>query len=138
MNKTCPPAPSDKKKYIEEIGKELIKANGKKEFYSPDEVKKAHKKESYYTDFSCWGMSTFCSHQDFDNHHQLTGEVCNYSEMKAEMISGVSSNSVTDLLTLPDFDIDMSWLELGDFGDTVGTVMEGIGSFFSGLADFFE
>jgi len=138
MSNSCAPEQKDKKQYIEEIGQELVKANGKKEYYTPEEVKKAHKKGNYYTDFSCWGMSTFCSHSDFDNYHQSTGEVCDYREMKAEMISGVSMNSISDLLTLPDFDIDMSWLELGDMGDAFGNVLEGIGTFFSAIGDILD
>lgn len=135
MGMSCAPAPTNKKKYISDIGKVLVEENGKKKYYTPEEVKKAHKKSMWYDlfDFSCWAMSTFSSHSDFDRYHAETGEVCDYVEMKTEMLSGLSVSSATDWTEIPDIDIDASWL---DFGDVFEGLLEGIGEFIGGILDF--
>lgn len=134
MGTSCAPAPINKKEYISDIGKILIKENGKKKYYKPEKVKKAHKKSKWYEglDFCCWGMSTYSSHSDFDRYHQETGEVCDYVEMKTEMLSGLSLSPTGDWTDIPDFDIDASWL---DFGDVFDGIFEGIGEFISGIFD---
>lgn len=132
-NTVCHPAPSDKRKYIRDIGTILVKDYGKKKYYKPEEVKKAHQKTSWHNgfDFSCWGMSTFSSHEDFDRYHEQTGEVCSYTDMKSTMLEGISSND-GDLSELPDMDLDASWLDVGYIFEGI---LEGIGDFFSGIAD---
>ena len=134
MGTFCAPAPTNKREYISDIGKILVEENGKKKYYKPEEVKKAHRKSKWYDglDFSCWGMSTFTSHSDFDKYHEQTGEVCNYTEMKTEMLSGLSVSSTTDWTKIPDLDFDSSWL---DFGDVFDGVLEGIGEFIGGIFD---
>lgn len=134
MGNTCAPAPVNKKEYITEIGKILIEAHGKKKYYKPEEVKKAHRKSKWHEnmDFSCWGMSTFSSHADFDQYHQDTGESCDYTEMKTEMLSGLSLSSTSDWTGTADLDLDASWL---DFGEIFEGVFEGIGAIISGIFD---
>ncbi|WP_286812211.1 MULTISPECIES: hypothetical protein [unclassified Maribacter] len=77
-------------------------------------------------------MSIYSSHSDFDAYHAKTGEVCDYAEMKTEMLSGLSLTSVSDWTEIPDLDIDASWL---DFGDVFDGLLEGIGEFISGIFD---
>ncbi|WP_340199598.1 hypothetical protein [Ascidiimonas sp. W6] len=130
MDKSCAPAPSDKKEYITAIGKILVEKHGKKRYYKPEEVKKAHRESKWYAtfDFSCWAMSTFSSHTDFDLYHQAIGETCNYTEMKTEMLQGLSASSTTDWTDITAIDIDDSWLDFG-------SVFEGIGELISGIFD---
>jgi hypothetical protein len=53
-NLVCPPAPPDKRKYISDVGKILVRDYGKKKYYKPNEVKKAHRKSDWsLLDFSC-------------------------------------------------------------------------------------
>lgn len=134
MNTNCPPAPPDKRKYISDIGKILVKDYGKKKYYKPRQIKEAHRKSTWADslDFSCWAMSTYSSHRDFDAYHEQTGEVCDYTEMKAEMLEGISLTSSVHLSELPDIDMDASWL---DFGEMFDGILEGIGEFFSAIAD---
>lgn len=134
MEKSCAPAPINKKEYVSDIGKILVKEHGKKNYYKPEEVKKAHQKSKWYQglDFSCWAMSTYSSHSDFDRYHEETGELCNYVEMKGEMLSGLSFSPTTDWIDIPDFDIDASWL---DFGSVFEGIFEGIGDFIGGIFD---
>ena len=134
MSTTCTPAPINKKEYITDIGKILLNDYGKKRYYKPEEVKKAHKKSKWYDgmDYSCWGMSTFSSHADFDIYHQRKGEVCDYVEMKTEMLEGLSFSTGSQIFDSSEFNIDASWL---DFGNVFENVFEGIGEFIAGICD---
>lgn len=134
MSTNCPSAPTNKKEYLTDIGKILVKDYGKKKYYKPEEVKNAHRKSKWYDgiDFSCWGMSTYSSHQDFDNYHEQTGEVCDYVEMKTEMLQGLSITDSSEILDFSNIDVDASWL---DFGDIFGNLLDGIGEFIGGIFD---
>lgn len=134
MNNTCPAAPSNKKEYIQSLGKILVQDYGKKKYYKPREVKKANEKTKnrYHLDFSCWGMSTFSSHEDFDKYHEETGEICDYTAMKTEMLAGFSTEGSDAWIDFSSVDIDMSWL---DFGDAFDGILDGIGELFSGILD---
>jgi len=79
MSTACPPAPTNKKEYIAEIGTILVKEHGKKKYYST-----------------------------------------------------ASAIATVDWLSIPDIDIDASWL---DFGDVFEGVIEGIGEFITGIFD---
>ena len=134
MSYTCEPSPINKKEYITDIGKILVDDYGKKAFYKQEEVKKAHNKSKWYhgLDFSCWGMSTFSSHSDFDLYHSKIGEDCNYTEMKTEMFQGIANSESLNWLDIPDIDIDSSFFELGDvfsgifenFGEILASIFE--------------
>jgi hypothetical protein len=133
-SKFCHPAPANKREYIRDIGKILVARYGKKKYYKPKEVKEAHKRSTWVEgmDFSCWAMSTYSSHKDFDTYHQQTGEVCDYTEMKSTMLEGISLSEGVHLSELPDVDLDVSWL---DFGAVFDGLLEGIGEFFSAIAE---
>lgn len=132
MGTSCATAPTNKKEYISDLGKILVEINGKKKFYKPEEVKEAHRKSKWYdgVDFSCWGMSTFSSHKDFDKYHAETGEICDYTEMKTEMLNGLSISPTADFADISNVNIDASWL---DFGDAFDGLFEGIGEFIGGI-----
>jgi len=134
MSTPCTPAPVSKKAYITDIGRILVKDYGKKKYYQPEEVKKAHRKSKWYdgADFSCWAMCTFSSHADFDSYHQQTGDVCDYTEMKTEMLHGLALTTGSDIFASSGFDIDASWL---DFGDVFENIIDGIGEFIAGIDD---
>lgn len=54
MSKNCPSPPENKKEYIFDLGKILVKDYGKKKYYKPVEVKKAHQKSKWSElDFDC-------------------------------------------------------------------------------------
>ncbi|WP_162051445.1 hypothetical protein [Pontibacter pamirensis] len=133
MESSCQIEPNDKKGYIKELGNILVREYGKKRFYKPEEVKKAHRQSKWsYMDFSCWGMSVFSSHEDFDAHHQEAGESCDYVGMKSEMLGGLSMAESGSWIDIPDLDIDASWL---DFGEAIGGVLGGIGELLAGVGD---
>ncbi len=132
MNNQCQAILTDKRAYIKELGKILVNDYGKQKFYKPAAVKKSHKKSSFADlDFSCWGMCIFSSHEDFDTYHKRSGEICDYVEMKREMLIGLSNTNVTNWLEIPDILFDASWLDIGEFlGDFVFGIVEFFGSIF--------
>ena len=77
-------------------------------------------------------MSIFSSHGDFDRNHLETGEVCDYIDMKTEMLNGLSVTSAANWTEIPEIDIDASWL---DFGDIFDGFLDGIGDFIAGIFD---
>jgi hypothetical protein len=130
----CHPAPFDKRKYIGDIGRILVRDYGKKKYYKPKQVKEAHKKSEWRNgdDFSCWAMSMFTSHGDFDRHHEAIGEVCNYTEMKSTMLEGISTSDTLSISSISAPDLDASWLDIGNLFDGI---FEGIGEFFCAIAE---
>ncbi|MFY0599913.1 MAG: hypothetical protein JXR03_09605 [Cyclobacteriaceae bacterium] len=133
MSTACHPAPTNKKEYIKNVGEILVRDFGKKRFYKPKEVKIAHRKSEYYgMDFSCWAMSMFSSHTDFDQYHQEAEEICDYTSMKNEMLEGISNSPNIDWTVMSEVDMDSSWL---DFGSVFEGIFAGIGEFFSAIAD---
>jgi hypothetical protein len=135
-NFICSPAPVGKRKYISDLWKILVKEYGKKRYYKPKEVKKAHEKSPWSnSDFACWAMSTYSSRSDFDEYHQQTGEICDYTSMKAEMLKGISLTEGVHLSELPAADLDASWLDIGEIFEGL---LNGVGDFFGGIADGFD
>lgn len=130
----CTPTPANKKEYIFAIGKILVQENGKRKYYKPEEIKKVHQKSKWYNglSFSCWAMSTYSAHSDFDVNYHGTGELCDYIEMNKEMLSEIFVSVHTDWTLIPDLDIAASWL---DFGDIFDGIFEGIGEFIGGILE---
>ncbi len=129
---TCPPAPQNKKEFVSEMGRLLVKDYGKKKFYSPEEVKSAYKKSSWHdkVDFACWAMAIFSSHEDFDAYHTMEAETCDYTEMRTDLLAGMCQSPSEDWTSIADLDIDASWL---DFGDVFDGILDGIGDFIGAI-----
>jgi len=105
----CAISPSDRRRQVRLVGNDLVKAHGKKQYYTVQEVKNANRRQGISYDVACWSHATFNSHQDFDGYHQSIGESCDYVAMKSEMLSSVSNAADTSW-----FDVDLSWLEFPD------------------------
>lgn len=101
--------PADKKAFISDVGKELVRTNGKKKYYKPEEVRKAADKYGYPIDIHCWAYCFFSSPPDFESLHEAAGEACDYVDMKTELLADLASGGTFDIL-----DIDLSWLEWPD------------------------
>ena len=136
MANNCPPAPINKKEYITQVGTILVNDFGKKKFYSPEEVKHASRKAKHSNnrelDWHCWAMSIFSSHTDFDAYHKITGEICDYALMKTNMLNGLTTGSLNNVLELSSDEIDASLLDLGDLFDGF---LEGVGDIIGGIFD---
>jgi hypothetical protein len=107
----CAIQPEDRRKQVQRVGNDLIKNYGKKKFYTVQEVKNANRRQAVNYDVACWSHAFFNSHPDFDQYHAKIGETCDYTAMKSEMAADLSENSSS---WLPDFDFDLSWIELPD------------------------
>lgn len=128
MSEICSKSPENKKEYLTDIGKILVEEHGKKKYYKPEEVKEAHQKSKWYdvlgnSDFSCWAMSTYSSHSEFDKYHAQTGESCDYLEMKSHMLEGLSMNDFE--FSLPEID-DLSWLDFGGLFEGIADLITGV------------
>lgn len=104
----CELKPSDKKAYIGAVGEELVKRHGKRKYYHPDDIGRASTARGYPIDYACWAYCIFSSPSDFKALHDAAGEVCDYTAMKAEVLTDLAGGSFAI------FDIDLSWLEWPD------------------------
>ncbi len=151
MNKRIAASSINKKEYIREIGEILVRDHGKKKYYEPEEVKKASENSTFadvtYLDLDnsitdlaveigleSLAMSFYSSHDSFDAYHLEVGDAADYVGLKTEVLSEISDSSILDWISLPDFDIDASWLDMGDLFDGV---ISGIGEFVVGIFEFF-
>lgn len=105
----CHVSPPDKRKFLGDVGQDLVQHHGKKKYYSQQEVKDSCRRKNYLDiDWHCWAYCIFTSPDTFEEVHRETGETCNYAEMKAEALTDLSGGS----FELPD--LDLSWLEWPD------------------------
>lgn len=130
-------SPTNKKEYLKNIGRLLVKKNGKKKYYTPEEVSKAHQSSIWYDfgEMAIWAMSVFTSETDFNRHHYVIEKAYSYSEMKTEMLNGLSTSEASELSLDAGHDIKTSWL---DFGDVFEDTLEGIGEFIGSILEAFD
>ena len=102
-------SPTYRKLYGKAVGEILVKEHGKKEYYTPAQVKSASSRTKYNVDWHCWAMCLYCSAPDFVAFHESIGEACDYASMRAKMTS-----AMTDGKSDSWFDVDLSWLEWPD------------------------
>ena len=67
------------------------------------------RRQNLSLDLDCWAFSLYTSRSDFDGHHRITGESCDYDAMRGDMIEALADGKSWSL-----FDIDLSWLEWPD------------------------
>lgn len=129
--------PPNKREYLDKLGKQLVSDYGKKSFYQTYEVIDAIEKieDKVITEIPWWGISFYCSFEDFEelHHKEFKGEEKEnakkeYKALRAELLIEFSADASSALLTLSESDFDMSWLDLGDEG-----IMEGIGEFIAAI-----
>ena len=106
--RTCHTPPKDKRAFAREVGDDLLKHRGKKRFYSIGEVHTSLRRKNLGYDLDCWAFALYTSREDFNRHHRITGEKCDYEEMRGEMIDALAEGAWSLL------DIDLSWLEWPD------------------------
>ena len=100
--------PAEKKIFISDVGEELVQRHGKKKYYKPDDIGRAATARGYPIDIVCWAYCFFSSPADFHALHEALGEACDYTAMKAELLTDLAGGS----FQWPD--IDLSWLEWPD------------------------
>jgi hypothetical protein len=105
----CHIAPKQKKKLIGDVGETLVKRFGKRTYYEPRDVRRAAEICGYEIDVHCWAYVIFTSADDFQALHEAAGEVCDYVQMKTEILTDLAAGASF----LP-IDIDLSWLSWPD------------------------
>ena len=136
MNTNGLPASANKKEYITEIGSILVKKYGRKRFYSPEEVKKAHAKTNWSDslDLPIWGMSAFSSQLEFDRYFRRMGLAMDYTKMKTEALQSFSvtegSHILEQSVRKKKRKNKISW---PDFGEVFGQLLFGFLEFIGGL-----
>jgi hypothetical protein len=105
----CDLAPQDKKKFVGDIGEELVQKHGKRKYYDPSDIQAAAEAGGYAADFHCWAYCVFASPDDFRALHEAAGEACNYAAMRAEVLGDLASGD-----SFASSDVGLSWLEWPD------------------------
>ena len=105
----CALRPKDKKAFIGEVGKLLVREHGKRKYYTPADIRRAAETCGYPADVHCWAYCIFASPQDFKALHDAAGEACDYAAMKSEVLTDLSQSGLYAWR-----DIDLSWLEWPD------------------------
>ena len=123
--------PENKKEFIQNLAKGLVQNYGKKKFYSPAEVVSINEEinPDNASELKWWGMSIFCSHDDFEHYLDTVEDEINatdniYDNLKAEMLLEFTPVAISDWQDIPKIDYDISWL---DFGELAGEIFEGLG-----------
>lgn len=105
----CELRPGDKKKFISDVGQQLVKQHGKRKYYNPSEIRRAASDAGYQPDIVCWAYCMFSSPSDFATIHDAAGEACDYVAMRTEVLADLASGG-----SFLGIDIDLSWLEWPD------------------------
>lgn len=105
----CEMKPSDRKKFVSDVGQRLVRDYGKKNYYKPEQIRKAASDGGYKDDIVCWAYSMYSSPSDFAAIHEAVGEVCDYVAMKSEVLADLATDG-----SFLGIDIDLSWLEWTD------------------------
>lgn len=132
------PPPPNKKEYVHNLAKGLVKNYGKKKFYSPDHVISVNDEiyQNNAVNFYWWGMCLFCSYDDFvDTYEPENNDKENsinnlYDDMRLEMLLEFTTAYIENWQDIPMIDHDISWI---DFGELSEDIFEGIGEFISGI-----
>ncbi|HQR07306.1 MAG TPA: hypothetical protein PLN21_10820 [Gemmatales bacterium] len=67
--------------YITRLGPELKKKYGKREHYTPEQIRETALHHALSIDYLCWAYVIYASMPDFERIHTTAGEVCDYSGM---------------------------------------------------------
>jgi hypothetical protein len=105
----CHVTPRNRRKFISDVGEELVRAYGKRKYYHPSAVRRAAVNRGYAADIHCWAYCIYTTPQDFKALHDAAGEACDYAAMKAEVLLDFASGRGFSWA-----DLDLSWLEWPD------------------------
>ena len=90
-------------RYLDRLGPALVKLYGKAKHYRPAQVLAAVKAANLRREDVCYGLSVYCTAEDFDDYHAAEGETCSYWEMRVEVAEhcfhGNTSFTQQDVMT---------------------------------------
>ncbi len=72
-------------RYLDCLGPMLLRLSGKAKYYKPAQVLAAAKAANLREADLCYGLSVYCTPQDFDAYHAASGKGCSYWEMRVEV-----------------------------------------------------
>lgn len=110
----CSISPTNKRLQAKRVGEDLVRNYGQQKFYTVQQVKASNQRTGVHIDVACWSHAMFNSHSDFDDLHTASGEICDYTAMKEDMLRAVASDDSTSW-----FDFDLSWLEFPDLDSSI-------------------
>lgn len=71
--------------YLTRLGPTLARLYGKAAYYKPEQVKQAAQEAKLPMDDLCYGLSLYCTPEDFDDYHAASGEECSYWDKRVEI-----------------------------------------------------
>jgi hypothetical protein len=71
--------------YLSRLGPALTQLYGKSKYYKPEQVKKAAQEAKLPMADLCYGLTIYCTPEDFAEYHTASGEECSYWEMRVEV-----------------------------------------------------
>jgi hypothetical protein len=102
--------------YRNKLGPYLEQQYGWRATYSTREVRAGANSLGLSSASLCFAYAMFCSRADFDAHHAVTGESCDYDAMKSQ-VAGIESASDHDGHT---GDAESGWFDSGGDGSESG------------------
>ena len=120
----------NKQEYLKSIGKILVAENGKQKFYNKEQVEKSHEKITLSDAFDVseiYFESAMSLYTSLDEYIKVSGATAEkYIQHKSDALHEISNDSILDWDSLTDFDMNMSWLDMGDIIESVGEFLGGI------------
>lgn len=120
-------------KYLQSIGKILVRDNGKQKYYSNEQVRKSHAEIDKNTAFNTLELgaellelscSLFSTKDEFIKNFDL--DLSDYFTLKAKAVKELSNSSSYNWESFTEFDLDISWLEVGDLFESIGAFINEI------------
>ena len=71
--------------YLSRLGPTLARLYGEAKYYKPEQVERAAQEAKLPMSDLCYGLSVYCTPDDFAEYHMAHGEECNYWEMRVEV-----------------------------------------------------
>ena len=71
--------------YLTRLRPTLARLYGRATYYKPEQVKRAVKEAKLPMDDLCYGLSLYCTPEDFADYHTVNGEDCSYWDTRVEI-----------------------------------------------------
>lgn len=94
------------------VGDRLVRQHGKQRYYTQTQVRRAHSDCGLSPDLTCLSMALFMDRGSFDAHHAEIGEICDYGEMRSQMLGAVAKPDSSSFNPGLDLSINLDWLDL--------------------------
>jgi hypothetical protein len=86
------------KDYVNRLGPKLHEQYGRRDNYTPEQVRQTAVVTGLSIDYMCWAYVLYCSAPDFERIHTAAGEVCDYPAMR-EVVGAAFFGGNIDFVT---------------------------------------